>query len=1043
MAGKRSVPHEVYAEGAIRRIKTYDSVEFKPGAHLNVIVAPNGTGKSTLVNGICLGLAGKTKWLGRASQATEFIKHGQTKATTEIELHNPDGDNYVIKREIHKDNRQNWSVNGRSSAQRAVEECVARLNIQVGNLCQFLPQDKVADFAKMTPQELLENTEKAVGPPEMIQDHHRLKDSTTEANTLAADYITMQERLEAEESKNLRVEQDVKNYKERQTHIRLINLLEKKRPWVEYETMRKRYMEEKQKKDDLTEQYKQAKMENAPMQNKLAAAQKKYQDVDKLMKKKTEDLKNEAEQAATKNKKIEHLTDKMGEVQSDLNVKKSEETKRKKRMSELLRHIKGLENDLESMGDEEDLQPQIDQVNNDMRQMNQQMNITREQIDQKRFERNAIQREITDVQRQLNHLRDVHNKRMELLRHKHKPTYDAVQWLRENKHRFKGDIYEPMMLLINVPRPEHAKYVENHISYNDMKAFVCKEPDDVNMFLELTRDEMNLAVNAVKVPPDRNPDFKPKYNLGQLGHYGFHHYLKDLFTCPDDIMKYLCKQYHVHTIPIGNNHTKEVVEQVMRDIPQMNTFYTEHHQYNIKRSRYSKETSSRCTELRPPNTLSVSVDMQMVNELTQRLQNLQTQLTDIDTKTEELHTRLQNLETRINDCRNKKKELSKRKDNKKSIMQQLKIKHETLRRLETEGIDIENEEKKANDEIRNINLKKCQLLQELNHHTRRCLTFGMDKVRLSLNHASAMREESRIEYILKEQLIAVSNLEQELGEMKDRVKETKDRARRLLTDAKKATETPTDQDLSEELQKAFEQFPSSLEELDEQIHGERARADCIYQTDERVVRDYQERKKQIVRMQKEVETLELKLQNHKGDIDEVKQRWLEPLKQLIAKIDKNFGYFFRCLKCAGEVSLDTPENPEDYEKYGIQIKVKYRDNENLRILSPHSQSGGERSVATVLFMMAMQELTKCPFRCVDEINQGMDAINERKVYELVVQTACRENTSQYFLLTPKLLPDLQYADNMTVLCIYNGPYMINHTEWNLKKFIKRRTKLED
>lgn len=43
-----------------------------------------------------------------------------------------------------------------------VEETVGRLNIQVGNLCQFLPQDKVADFAKMSQQELLENTEKAV-----------------------------------------------------------------------------------------------------------------------------------------------------------------------------------------------------------------------------------------------------------------------------------------------------------------------------------------------------------------------------------------------------------------------------------------------------------------------------------------------------------------------------------------------------------------------------------------------------------------------------------------------------------------------------------------------------------------------------------------------------------------------------------------------------------------------------------------------------------------------------------------------------------------
>jgi chromosome segregation ATPase len=43
-----------------------------------------------------------------------------------------------------------------------IEEFTASLNIQINNLCQFLPQDKVADFAKMTQQELLENTERAV-----------------------------------------------------------------------------------------------------------------------------------------------------------------------------------------------------------------------------------------------------------------------------------------------------------------------------------------------------------------------------------------------------------------------------------------------------------------------------------------------------------------------------------------------------------------------------------------------------------------------------------------------------------------------------------------------------------------------------------------------------------------------------------------------------------------------------------------------------------------------------------------------------------------
>ena len=41
-------------------------------------------------------------------------------------------------------------------------------------------------------------------------------------------------------------------------------------------------------------------------------------------------------------------------------------------------------------------------------------------------------------------------------------------------------------------------------------------------------------------------------------------------------------------------------------------------------------------------------------------------------------------------------------------------------------------------------------------------------------------------------------------------------------------------------------------------------------------------------------------------------------------------------------------------------------------------------MATALYMLALQELTTVPFRCVDEINQGMDATNERRVFQLLV-----------------------------------------------------------
>lgn len=52
--------------GSIVRVKltnfvTYTEAEFKPGPSLNMVIGPNGTGKSTLVCAICLGLGWGTQ----------------------------------------------------------------------------------------------------------------------------------------------------------------------------------------------------------------------------------------------------------------------------------------------------------------------------------------------------------------------------------------------------------------------------------------------------------------------------------------------------------------------------------------------------------------------------------------------------------------------------------------------------------------------------------------------------------------------------------------------------------------------------------------------------------------------------------------------------------------------------------------------------------------------------------------------------------------------------------------------------------------------
>lgn len=96
------------------------------------------------------------------------------------------------------------------------------------------------------------------------------------------------------------------------------------------------------------------------------------------------------------------------------------------------------------------------------------------------------------------------------------------------------------------------------------------------------------------------------------------------------------------------------------------------------------------------------------------------------------------------------------------------------------------------------------------------------------------------------------------------------------------------------------------------------------------------------------------------------------------------------------------------------------------------RSGGERSVSTIMYLMALQEMMVSPFRCVDEINQGLDDRNERLVFKRIVKNSTRppgrspiDHAGQYFLITPKLLPNLidMEEEATTVLFVMNGKYI--------------------
>lgn len=241
------------------------------------------------------------------------------------------------------------------------------------------------------------------------------------------------------------------------------------------------------------------------------------------------------------------------------------------------------------------------------------------------------------------------------------------------------------------------------------------------------------------------------------------------------------------------------------------------------------------------------------------------------------------------------------------------------------------------------------------------------------------------------------------------------------------------------------------QDIDIAIDGLNARVELLHGGNSNVLKEFEERARKIESLRIRIAERDTALATVNAAITDIRSTWEPELDALIAQISEAFGAFFAKIKCAGEVTVHKEgEDGKDFESWAVLLKVKFREEEGLSVLDSHRQSGGERAVSTMFYLMALQSLSQAPFRVVDEINQGMDPRNERCVHEMMVDVACGDGDvndgdeegeddenvihrigskgSQYFLITPKLLTGLKYKQGMKVHLINSGAYMPDDPE---------------
>lgn len=210
----------------------------------------------------------------------------------------------------------------------------------------------------------------------------------------------------------------------------------------------------------------------------------------------------------------------------------------------------------------------------------------------------------------------------------------------------------------------------------------------------------------------------------------------------------------------------------------------------------------------------------------------------------------------------------------------------------------------------------------------------------------------------------------------------------------------------------FEDLPTTNLAIDDEICFIQSKLD-VTNVCGGVREDYQLKESMLSLLRDDIVGLDEKRDNLFKDLDNETGRISKLITDFIEPVNIRFMRMFQRFKFNGRIEWKLEDG-----KWILLILVSFREDEPLTPLSAQRQSGGEKSLATVVFLLALQQSTIVPFRLVDEINQGMDAVNERVVFELLREMSSQ---TQFFIITPKLVDGLVFSENTTAIVLYGGP----------------------
>jgi len=164
------------------------------------------------------------------------------------------------------------------------------------------------------------------------------------------------------------------------------------------------------------------------------------------------------------------------------------------------------------------------------------------------------------------------------------------------------------------------------------------------------------------------------------------------------------------------------------------------------------------------------------------------------------------------------------------------------------------------------------------------------------------------------------------------------------------------------------------------------------------------------------EKAELVAKNREEVLRELAKRfdmWKSVVENFLTQLSDRYSVILNSIGASGTARL---VEARDIEKAGLALLVSFKGGKPTP-LDGLTQSGGERSVALMAFLLALQQHIRSPFRAIDEFDVHLDPRNREMVSDLIVSSFKETKDEQYLAITPGQIEAVK--DNVHVIVVQN------------------------